>query len=71
MEYGWQRSKVQTLLLKRCALRTFHVTEGQNKRVQLRVIEGPNARDQIAFCAFHSFSVEVPTNAGYVHATHA
>ena len=33
--------------------------------IRLRVIEGPNARDQIVFCAFHSFLVEVQTNAGY------
>ena len=32
---------------------------------------GPNARDQIAFCTFHSFLVEVQINAGYIHATHA
>ena len=31
--------------------------------VRLRVIEGPNARDQIALCAFHSFLVKVPTKA--------
>ena len=34
-------------------------------------MEGPNTRDQIAFCAFHSFLVKVQTNAGYIHATHA
>ena len=33
-------SEVQTLLLQRCALRKFHVTDGQN------------TRDQIRFCAF-------------------
>ena len=27
--------------------------------MKLRVIEGPKALDQIAFCAFHSFLVEV------------
>ena len=27
--------------------------------IRLRVIDGPNARDQIGFCAFHSFLVEV------------
>ena len=32
---------------------------------------GPNACDQIAFCTFHSFFVEVQINAGYIHATHA
>ena len=25
-------------------------------------MEGPNERDQIAFCAFHSFLVEIQTN---------
>ena len=39
--------------------------------IRLRVLEGPNVRDQIAFCAFHSFLVEVQTNAGYINATHA
>ena len=36
------------------ALRKFHVIEGQN------------ARDQVTFFAFHSFLVEVQTNAGYI-----
>ena len=35
--------------------------------VRLRVIEGPNARDQIVFCAFHSFLVEVQTKADYMY----
>ena len=39
--------------------------------ITLRGVEGRDARDQISFCAFHSFIVEVQTNAGYVHATHA
>ena len=30
------------------------------------MIEGPNARDHIALCAFHSFVVEVQMNVGYV-----
>ena len=34
--------------------------------IRLRVIEGPNASDQIVFCAFHPFLVEVQTNAGYI-----
>ena len=37
--------------------------------IRFRVIESPNARDQIALCAFHSFLVQVQTNAGYIHAT--
>ena len=39
--------------------------------IRLRVIESPNARDQSAFCGFHTFLVEVQTNAGHIHATHA
>ena len=39
--------------------------------IGLQVIEGPDARDQIALCAFHSFLVEVQTHAGYIHGTHA
>ena len=38
---------------------------------KFHVIEGQNARDQIAFFAFHSFLVEVQTNAGYKCAKHA
>ena len=41
------------------ALRKFHVIEGQN------------ARDQVAFFAFHSFLVEDQTNAGYICVKHA
>ena len=39
--------------------------------IRLRVIESPNARDQIAFCSFHSFLVEVQANASYIHVAHA
>ena len=44
--------------------------------VKTRVIRvqgegGRNMCDQIAFCAFHSFLVEVQTNTGYRHVTHA
>ena len=38
--------------------------------IKLRVIEGPTVSDQIAFCAFYSFLVEVQTGAGYIHVTH-
>ena len=31
--------------------------------IKIRVIEGPNVHDQIAFCAFHSSLVEVQTKA--------
>ena len=41
----------------------FHVTDGQNMRDQIRVIRfrvirGPKAHDQTAFCAFHSFLIK-------------
>ena len=38
--------------------------------IRLSVIEGPNACDQIAFCAFHTFLVEAQMNAGYIHSMH-
>ena len=43
----------------------------KTREIRLRVVEGPNARDQIAFCAFHLLLVEVQTNAGYIQVTHA
>ena len=39
--------------------------------IRLRGVEGRNTRNQITFFAFHSFLVEVQTNAEYVHVTHA
>ena len=47
----------------------LHVTDGQNTRNQLQVIEGPNARDIIGLSAFHSFLV--CDYASYIHAAHA
>ena len=57
----------QNVLLQRCALREFHVTDSKTSVTRLRVIEGSNALDQIAFCTFHTFVVEVQTNAGYIY----
>ena len=57
------------LLLHRCALRKFHLTDSQTTHDQ--ITRGPHVSDQIAFCQFHSFLVEVQTNAGYIHTTHA
>ena len=54
------------LLLHHCALQKFHMTDCQNTRDQITRIESPIASDQTAFCAFHSFLVEVQTNAGYI-----
>ena len=70
-ECGRQRSKAKTILLQRSALRKFHVEMVKTRMIRLRVIEGPIASDEIAFCAVHSFLVEVQTNPGYRHATHA
>ena len=44
--FGSAGENVKTLLLQRCAFPKFHL------------IEGLNARDQIAFYVFHSFLVE-------------
>ena len=44
----------------------------KTRMITLRGVESRNARDQIAFRAFHSFFlVEVQMNAGYIHTTHA
>ena len=43
------------------------MTDSQNTRDQITSHnEGSNERDQIALYAFHSFLVEVQTNAGYI-----
>ena len=49
-ECGQQRWKVKTLLLQRCALRKFHVPDGQNTRDQIT----SDGRSKRAFYAFHS-----------------
>ena len=43
----------------------------ETRVIRLRGAEGRDASDQIAFCAFYSFLVQVQTNAGYIHATQA
>ena len=53
-------------LFQRSALSKFHVKMVKTHVIRLRVIEGPIASDQIEFCAFHSFLVEVQTNPGYI-----
>ena len=44
--------------------------DGQNTCDMITSDQGPNVSDQIMFCPFHSFSVEVQTNARYIHAMH-
>ena len=59
-------------LLQRYALPMFQLTEwSKHAWIRLRGVEGGNACDQIAFCVFHLFLVEVQTNTGYIHVTHA
>ena len=61
-----------TQLLQCYALPTFQLTQwSKHAWIRLCRVEGGNAWDQIAFCVFHLFLVEVQTNAGYIHATHA
>ena len=59
------------LLLLRCALRKFQVTDSQNTQDEIASERRFNVRDQIAFCALLSLLVEVQMNAGYIHAMHA
>ena len=57
------------LLLHCCAFYKFYMQIFNTRLIRLRVIEGPNIHDQIVFCAFHSFLVEVQINDCYLHAT--
>jgi len=57
------------LLLHCCAFRKFYMQTFNTRLIRLQVIEGPNMHDQIVFCAFHLFLVEVQINACYLHAT--
>lgn len=62
------------LFLQGCALRMFHVIEGQTTSDQI-TSEGrsKNAREQIAFFKFQSILVEVETKLqyGYIRAVQA
>ena len=68
-ECGRQWLKVKMLLLHWCAFRKFYVQIFNTRLMRLWVIEGPNKHDQIVFCGFHSFLVEVQINDCYLHAT--
>ena len=71
MECGQQQWKMKMLLLQCCALRKFHTIDGPNTHDQMPSDkEHPHLSDQFALCEFHSFQVEVQTNAGYIHVTH-
>jgi len=49
-----------------CVSFTWQIAK--TRLIRLRGVEGRNARDEIALCAFHSLLVEVQTKAGYIHA---
>ena len=74
MECRWQWSEVQTQSVTFAPMLCFwvHFTWQMIKTRVIRLcgVEGRDMHDQIAFCAFHSFLVEVQMNAGYIHATH-
>ena len=59
------------LLLHRCALSRFHMTDGQITHDQIPRVEVRGTCDQIAICTFHSFLVQVQIKAGYTLVTHA
>lgn len=46
----------------------YHALSGPGPLGKFQVIEGPNARNPIAFNAFQSSLEEVQTNAGYIPA---
>ena len=52
-----------------CFAPKFHLTDGQNTRGSHYEGQKAEMHDQIMFCAFHSFLVEVQKNAGYIHCT--
>ena len=57
----------KTILLQRCDLRKFMWEMVKTRVIRLRVIKGPNARDQIGFCALNSALEVVQTKlAKYV-----
>ena len=57
----------KTILLQRCDLRKFMWEMVKTRVIRLRVIKGPNARDQIVFCALNSALEVVQTKlAKYV-----
>ena len=64
-----RRSKRFCSIAVICVSFTWQIVK--TRVIRLRMIKGPNARDQIGFCTFHSFLVEVQSNAGYIHRTHA
>ena len=49
---------------------SFTWQKAKTRMIRIKMIEGSNACDQIAFHAFRLFLVEVETNTGYVYIKH-
>ena len=49
---------------------SFTWQKAKTRMIRIKMIEGSNACDQIAFHALGSFLVEVETNTGYIHIKH-
>ena len=68
-----RRSKCFCPSVVLCVIFTWQMVKNvcdQIHMIRIWVIEGANVRDQIVFCAFHTFLVEVQMNSSYIHATH-
>ena len=63
---GRQRSEVKTLLLQRCALRKFHVTDGQNTRDQ--TTRGRRSKRSWSICVLCiPFILSKSSNESWLH----
>ena len=49
---------------------SFTLQKAKTRMIRIKMIEGTNACDQIAFHALRSFLVKVETNTGYIHMKH-
>ena len=49
---------------------SFTWQKAKTRMIRIKMIEGSNACDQIAFHALGSFLVEAETNTGYIHIKH-
>ena len=68
-----RRSKCFCSSVVLCVIFTWQMVKNvcdQIHMIRIWVIEGANVRDQIVFCVFHTFLVEVQMNSSYIHATH-
>ena len=64
------RSKINTLTPMPVLSASFTWQKAKTCMIRIKMIEGSNACDQIAFHALGSFLVEVEINTGYIHIKH-